>query len=193
VKEFWKSVKNGQSYRHEFGGPVFFLEHSVYCFMAIIQTTCISRHPELSTGWFCWSKVWHGLPDNNQCIQITEKMLGFSSTMLPAPSPSPCTSNSLNLAFLKSACIVRAELVEHKHKHYSPYIRQALTVQQSAAAELCRWQSCKLPPHSPDPQVGEDADDKPVEWPLHKTWSSPQRNPHSCSAATCHNTAHSNW
>jgi len=28
VKEFWKSVKIWQSYRHEFGGPVF-LEHSV--------------------------------------------------------------------------------------------------------------------------------------------------------------------
>jgi len=29
VKEFWKSVKIWQNYRHEFGGPVF-LEHSVY-------------------------------------------------------------------------------------------------------------------------------------------------------------------
>jgi len=28
MKEFWKSVKIWQSYRHEFGGPVF-LEHSV--------------------------------------------------------------------------------------------------------------------------------------------------------------------
>jgi len=29
VKEFWKSVKIWQSYRHEFGGPIF-LEHIVY-------------------------------------------------------------------------------------------------------------------------------------------------------------------
>ena len=30
MKEFWKSVKISQSYRHEFRGPVF-LEHSVLC------------------------------------------------------------------------------------------------------------------------------------------------------------------
>jgi len=30
MKEFWKSVKIWHSYRHEFGGPVFFWEHSVY-------------------------------------------------------------------------------------------------------------------------------------------------------------------
>jgi len=29
MKEFWKSVKIWQSYLHEFGGPVCFLEHSV--------------------------------------------------------------------------------------------------------------------------------------------------------------------
>jgi len=30
VKELWKSVKIWQSYRYEFGGPLF-LEHSVEC------------------------------------------------------------------------------------------------------------------------------------------------------------------
>ena len=41
VKEFWKSIKIWQSYRHEFGGPVFFLEHSVVlpCGLIIPYTT----------------------------------------------------------------------------------------------------------------------------------------------------------
>jgi len=55
----------------------------------LYRTTCISQHLQLRTGGFCWSKVL--LPachcDGNYHIQIREKMLEFSSTVLPAPSP----------------------------------------------------------------------------------------------------------
>ena len=37
MKEFWKSVKIEQSYRHEFGGPVF-LEHSVFLGETVCKT-----------------------------------------------------------------------------------------------------------------------------------------------------------
>ena len=55
----------------------------------LYRTTYISRHPQLRTGGFCWSKVllptcpcWRQLR-----IQIREKTREFSWTLLPAPSP----------------------------------------------------------------------------------------------------------
>ena len=44
-------------------------------------TTCVNQ---LRTEGFCCSKV--SLPDSNQCIQISEKMLEFSLTVLPTLS-----------------------------------------------------------------------------------------------------------
>jgi len=54
------------------------------------RTTYFSWHPQLRAGGFCWCKVL--LParphaDGNKHILIREKMLGFSSMVLPAPSP----------------------------------------------------------------------------------------------------------
>ena len=55
----------------------------------LYRTTCVSWHPRLTTGGFCWNK---GLMLACPCwwqllIQIREKTLQFSSTVLPASSP----------------------------------------------------------------------------------------------------------
>jgi len=49
------------------------------------RTTCIRWHPQLRTRGFCWSRFYctHVVADNNQHIGIREKMLEFSSTVLP--------------------------------------------------------------------------------------------------------------
>ena len=49
----------------------------------------VSRHPELRTGGFRWSKVLLPacLADANQRIRIRNNTLEFSSTVLPAPPP----------------------------------------------------------------------------------------------------------
>jgi len=48
----------------------------------LYRTTCISQHPQLWTGRFCWSKVLcrHALADDSWHIQIREKILEFSSS-----------------------------------------------------------------------------------------------------------------
>ena len=59
----------------------------------LYRTTCVSRHPQSRTGGFCWSKV---LLPACPYIRITEnwqKMLEFSSTVLPAPSPESIPSS----------------------------------------------------------------------------------------------------
>jgi len=55
----------------------------------LYRTTCISRHPQLRTGGFCWSKVLlpHALADGSEHIRIRENTLEFSSVVLPVPSP----------------------------------------------------------------------------------------------------------
>jgi len=61
------------------------------------RSTCASRHLQLRTGGFCWHKFYclHAFADGNQCIQISEKTLEFSSTVLSTVSPY-CSKNLRN-------------------------------------------------------------------------------------------------
>ena len=70
-------------------------------FLCTLSTTATILWPLCRTTWTCisWhpSEEWrilleqfycpHDLADSNQCIQIREKMLEFSSMVLPARSP----------------------------------------------------------------------------------------------------------
>ena len=58
---------------------------------AIRHTTIIQvkLHQPVEDGEFCWSKAFclHAHVDGNWCIRNSRKMLKFSSTMSPTPSP----------------------------------------------------------------------------------------------------------
>jgi len=55
----------------------------------LCRSTCISRQLQLRTGGFVGAKFYYPqtLADGYQCIQIREKTLEFSSTVLSMQSP----------------------------------------------------------------------------------------------------------
>ena len=71
VKEFWKSVKIWQSYRYEFGGPLF-LEHCTYvvlrCSLTILVYKRILVDCVLRNVWWCVTYLY-------QCIPLTTLLL----------------------------------------------------------------------------------------------------------------------
>jgi len=68
---------------------IYILTTTIAILRPLYRTTCISWHPQLRTGGFCWSKVLlpHALDDGNKHIHIREKTLEFSSVVLPVLSP----------------------------------------------------------------------------------------------------------
>ena len=59
------------------------------CFTAVIQDNLVSRHLLLKTEDSVEAEFYclHALAVSNYCIQLPEKMLGLSSTVLHTPSP----------------------------------------------------------------------------------------------------------
>jgi len=59
--------------------------------VVVYRSACVSRHLQLRTGGFFVAKFYcpHALADSIQHIQIREKMLEFSSTVIYTVSVSP--------------------------------------------------------------------------------------------------------
>ena len=91
--------------------------------ITILWPLYISRHTQLRPGRFWWSKV---LLPTQPCWQklahwIREKMLEFSSTVLPPPSPYRLNVHTLPL--------MKSEITKHQSSTINEYRKISSTVQ----------------------------------------------------------------